>query len=279
MKIIRSLKKMSDFSKKTGRRGKTIGFVPTMGALHAGHTSLIRRAREESDIVVVSIFVNPIQFGPREDYQRYPRNLKADGRLCRREGVDVLFYPDHRRMYPDNYRTYVAVRELSDYLCGEFRPGHFQGVATVVTKLFNLVSPDIAYFGQKDAQQALIIKKMAEDLNMPVKIKVVPTVREKDGLAISSRNAYLRKDERKDAAVLYQALALARKLVREGKRDSPEIIRRMRNLILKKTKASIQYIAVVNSEDLRPVDKIKDRALVALAAYIGKTRMIDNIYV
>ncbi len=277
MKIIRSIKEMTGFSGKLRIHGKTIGFVPTMGALHDGHLSLIRRAGAENDIVVVSIFVNPIQFGPKEDYKQYPRNLKQDIRLCEKAGADVIFHPDAHDMYPSDCKTYVEVYGISDCLCGKFRPGHFKGVATVVDKLFNIVMPDTAYFGQKDAQQAIIIKKMAEDLNIPVKIKVMPIVREKGGLAMSSRNIYLNKDERKDAAVLYQALILAKNLIRQGVTESSEIIRKMKQLINDKQSARIQYISIIDPEDLRPVKKIRDKALVALSVRIGKTRLIDNI--
>jgi pantoate--beta-alanine ligase len=270
---------MSGFSRKVHLKRKTIGFVPTMGALHDGHLSLIRKARQENAKVVVSIFVNPIQFGPQEDYKRYPRNLKRDALLCQKEGTDVIFYPDIRQMYPHNYKTYVTVQDLSRALCGKFRPGHFQGVATVVAKLFNIVSPDSAYFGQKDAQQAIIIQKMVRDLNMPIKIKVMPTVREKNGLAMSSRNTYLKENERRDASGLYQALNLARNLIKHGKRDSLEIIRKMKRLINSQKSASVQYISIVDLKDLKAVTKIKGKVLIALAVFIGKTRLIDNIVV
>ena len=279
MKIIRSIKEMTGFSQKLRIKGKTIGFVPTLGALHQGHLSLIRQAAAENDIVVVSIFVNPIQFGPKENYRRYPRNLRLDARLCRREGADVIFFPDAQQMYTGNYKTYVIVQDLSDVLCGKFRTGHFKGVATVVTKLFNIVRPDMAYFGGKDAQQAIIIKKVVEDLNIPVRIKVMPTVREEDGLAMSSRNAYLNKEERRDAAVLYQALILAKNLIKQGSVDSSGIIRKMRRLINKKKSACIQYISVVKHKDLQPMDKIRGKVLVALAVWVGKTRLIDNIVI
>ncbi len=279
MKIIRGIKNMADFSRSARIEGKTIGFVPTMGALHEGHLSLIRQARKENDIVVVSVFVNPIQFGPKEDYARYPRNLKRDAELSKKAGADIIFYPDARDMYPFNHKTYVEVNDLSDYLCGKFRPGHFKGVATVVTKLFNIVSPSISYFGQKDAQQAVIIKKMAEDLNIPVRIKIMPTLREKDGLAMSSRNKYLDKKERADAVVLYQALRMARELINRGATDSLSIIKKMRQLISSKKSAKIQYISIVNPLDLSPVNRIKEKVLVALSVYIGKTRLIDNITV
>lgn len=270
---------MQEASKKARRNNQTIGFVATMGALHLGHLGLIRRARRENDIVAVSIFVNPAQFSPQEDFKKYPRNFKRDVRMCKSEGVDIIFYPLAKEIYPDNYRTYVMVEELSDSLCGKFRPGHFKGVATVVTKLFNIVQPDIAYFGQKDAQQAIIIKKMVEDLNLPLKIKVMPTLREKDGLALSSRNAYLKPSERRDAIVLYRALNLAKDLVKQGKKNSSQIIRKMRQLIEQKKSAKVQYISIVDLKNLKLVDKVKVKALIALAVWFGKTRLIDNTIV
>ena len=279
VRVIRNIKSMFEYSTKNRLEGETIGFVPTMGALHAGHVSLIRRASKDNDLIVVSIFVNPAQFGPREDFKKYPRNLRQDARLCKKAGVDVIFYPDIKEMYPADFKTYITVEHLSDVLCGQFRPGHFKGVATVVVKLFNIVSPNIAYFGQKDAQQAVIIKRMVEDLDIPVKIRVMPTVREKDGLAMSSRNAYLSKDERKQSLVLYQALRLAKELVKQGKRDPRAIIQKMRRLISKKRSAKIQYIAIVDLKDLKPVDKIKDKVLITQAVWLGKTRLIDNIII
>jgi pantoate--beta-alanine ligase len=279
MKIIRSKRAMSVYSSKLHAKCKTIGFVPTMGALHKGHLSLIRKARKENDIIVVSIFVNPIQFAPKEDYSRYPRNLSLDAGLCRKEGVGVIFYPNAKDMYFENHKTYASVEDLGDSLCGSFRPGHFKGVATVVAKLFNIVSPDKAYFGQKDAQQAIIIKKMAEDLDFSVKIKVMPTIRENDGLAMSSRNIYLTKHERLDAAVLYQALILAKELVKKGNISPRDIIERMRHLIHTRKSARIQYISIVDAFNLNPLNQIKGRVLIALGVWIGKTRLIDNIRV
>jgi len=261
------------------RRKKTIGFVPTMGALHTGHLSLIKQACKENDIVIVSIFVNPAQFGSGEDFRRYPRNLKVDALLCRNEGVDFIFYPDAADVYPKGYKTYVIVEQLSDVLCGKFRPGHFKGVATIVTKLFNIVQPDIAYFGQKDAQQAVIIQQMVKDLNMSLKIKVLPIIREPDGLAMSSRNAYLSEQERKDAAVLHQALRKAQDLIKRGTTNPSKIILAMRRIIRRKESARIQYIEIVDPDELKPVKKIKDRVLIALAVYVGKTRLIDNLII
>ena len=258
-------------------RNKNIGFVPTMGALHEGHLSLIRQARKDNDIIAVSIFVNPKQFGQREDLKKYPRPFKKDLALCRREKVDFVFLPKKEDIYPQGFSTYVDVEGSSDCLCGKSRPGHFRGVTTVVTKLLNIAQPDILYLGQKDAQQAAIIRRMVLDLNIPVKIKVMPTVREKDGLALSSRNMYLSKNEKKDALVLSQALNLAKILIANGAQDTQRIITRMRGLIRKRKSAKIDYIEIVDSGSLKPVKKITGNCLVALAVYIGKTRLIDNL--
>jgi len=277
MRIIRSLKEMIGFSKNKRLKAKTIGFVPTMGALHQGHLSLIRRARQENDIVVVSIFVNPTQFGPREDFKKYPRNLKQDSSLCRKDGVDIIFYPDRKAMYPADYRTFVSVEGLGDVLCGGTRPGHFKGVATAVTKLFNIVNPDIAYFGQKDAQQAIIIQRMVNDLNMPFKIKVMRTIREKDGLAASSRNIYLNEKERKTATALYEALKKARDLISKGSQNAQGIIRQIKSIIKERGIARIDYISIVDLDNLEPIKKINSNCLIALAAWVGGTRLIDNI--
>ena len=281
MKIIREIEKLKKEAKQIRLNGLTIGLVPTMGALHEGHLSLIRAARKENDFVVVSIFVNPAQFGPKEDFRKYPRTLKRDAKLCRQECADIIFYPDRKQMYPQNYKTFVSVKDLSQQLCGKSRPGHFTGVTTIVTKLFNIVSPDIAYFGQKDAQQSIIIKRLVSDLNMPVKIKVLPTVRQKDGLALSSRNIYLNEKERKDALVLYRALNLAKDLIKSGVRESDVIIRSMSGLIKKKKTVKIDYVAIVDTENLNPVKKLSDAdtCLIDVAAWVGKTRLIDNIWV
>ncbi len=277
MKIIRNIKDMHRTVRDLRQQEKSIGFVPTMGALHAGHLSLIKQARKENDIVVVSIFVNPTQFGRNEDLKRYPRNLKADALLCKKEGVDIIFYPDASRIYPKGYKTYVLVRNLSDVLCGKFRPGHFKGVATIITKLFNIVQPDTAYFGQKDAQQAIIIQQMTRDLGMPVKTRVMPIIREPDGLAMSSRNRYLTAKQRKDAVVLSEAIRAAKTMVKQGMINPERIIRAMRKIIQKKESCRIQYIEIVDLNELKPVKKIQGKVLVALAAWIGKTRLIDNI--
>ena len=279
MKIIRSINQMQEFALRAAASQKTIGFVPTMGALHQGHLSLIRQARKDNDLTVVSIFVNPAQFGPREDFKKYPRVFKRDAAFCKKEGVDVIFYPQAKAMYPDNYQAYVNVEDLSSPLCGKPRLGHFRGVATVVSKLFNIVRPNSAYFGQKDAQQSVIVKRLASDLNFPVKIKVMPIVREVDGLAMSSRNRYLNQKERRDALVLYKALRLAQHLIKSGLKDSSRIILRMRQLISKKRRAKIDYTAIVDAQTLEPIKKIKAGCLIALAVYIGKTRLIDNIVI
>jgi len=250
--------------------------VPTMGALHAGHFSLISQARKENDIVVVSIFVNPIQFGPKGDYKRYPRCLNKDIEFCRKLGVDFVFLPDKDDMYPKGYSTFINVEVLSGLLCGAIRPGHFRGVTTVVAKLLNIIQPDRLYLGQKDAQQAIIISRMIKDLNFPVKVRVLSTVRQKDGLALSSRYAYLSKKERDSAVVLFKALQLAETLISSGQRNSSRIISRMQELIKKNKQARIDYIAIVDAESLKKIDKVKPGCLIALAVYIGKTRLIDN---
>lgn len=279
MRIIRDIKKMQQIAGGWRRNGQRIGFVPTMGALHDGHLSLVRRARRDNEKVVVSIFVNPTQFAAGEDFKRYPRDLSGDVASCRKEGVDVVFYPQTRQMYPPDYKTYVEVRDLSNVLCGKFRPGHFRGVATVITKLFNIVQPDSAYFGQKDAQQAVIIRHMSRDLNMPLSIEVIPTMRDKDGLAMSSRNSYLSPQERSNATVLNQALKLAERLVRFGRRDTRGIIAELEDFIRRMPGIKIQYLRIVDPDTLTPLSKIKTRALVVLAVHSGKTRLIDNTIV
>jgi len=277
MKIIKGIEAMQRISQRSKQQKKTIGFVPTMGALHIGHLSLIRRARRENDLCVVSIFVNPLQFGPKEDFKKYPRNMKHDALLCRREGVDAVFSPQIKGMYPQGESISVEIRELGTALCGKSRPGHFNGVATVVTKLFNIVDPDIAYFGEKDAQQALIIKRVVEDLNIPVKIRVMPTIREKDGLAVSSRNAYLRDKERENAAILYKSLRSARDAARKGERSSEKIIQRMKKMILQKKGVRIDYISIVDRQSLEPAKSVSKNTMAALAVWVGGTRLIDNI--
>lgn len=278
MKIVREVDKMQVYSRVMKKEGKMIGFVPTMGYLHEGHESLLNTARKQSDIVITSIFVNPVQFGPGEDYQKYPRDIARDEEIARSANVDVIFYPSKEDMYPEGYSTYVDVKNLTKHLCGVSRPQHFTGVATIVTKLFNIVKPDIAYFGQKDAQQAIIIKKVVSDLNLDVMIKVLPIVREEDGLAVSSRNVYLNKKEREDAAILYQSLKRAAEMFTDGERESRKIIKGMEDLIKERDTAKIDYAKIVNTQSLKDVNRIKEKALVALAVFIGKTRLIDNIF-
>ncbi len=264
---------------QTRAKGQKVGFVPTMGFLHEGHASLLRQSRKDNEITVLSIFVNPMQFGPKEDLKNYPRDIKKDEKLAKKENVDIIFYPSVDEIYPTGYLTHVEVADLSGRLCGESRPGHFKGVATVVLKLLNIVAPDVMYLGQKDAQQALIIRKMVEDLNVPVKIRIMPTVREKDGLAMSSRNSYLSEDERRQAAVLYEALTQARQKVRAGERSAVQLIANIRLMIEKQTSGVIDYIQCVNTNDLLPVSKISGEVLIALAVRYGRARLIDNVIV
>lgn len=259
------------------RKGKKISFVPTMGALHKGHLSLLKRAKKLGDFVVASIFVNPAQFGPKEDYKKYPRDFKKDKELLQKAGCDLVFAPRVKDIYPEGYLTYVDVDELSEKLEGAYRSGHFRGVCTIVAKLFNIVQPDFAIFGQKDAQQAMVIKKMTEDLNFPVRIIVSPTVREKDGLACSSRNSYLNPEERTQAKVLYQALKLGEKLIKAGEKSPKKIVNKMRELINKEKLARIDYIALTDTERLESVKIIKGEILLSLAVKFGKTRLIDNL--
>ncbi len=278
MRVVKKVNEMVRISQKARRVGKVIGFVPTMGYLHKGHLSLVRIARKRSDLCVVSIFVNPLQFGPKEDFKEYPREIEKDKRLLSREGVDILFYPKEKEMYPEDFATYVNVEGITEGLCGRSRPGHFRGVTTVVTKLFNIIMPDFAVFGQKDAQQAFVIRRMVRDLNIPVKIIVAPTIREKDGLAMSSRNVYLSEKERKEATVLYQALMTAREMIKRGVRRAKVIIEEMRRLI-NETSGKIDYIAIVRTKDLREVERIEGEVLIALAVYFSKARLIDNIII
>ncbi len=279
MRIIRSISEMQKISGALRRQGKTIGFVPTMGALHEGHLSLIRRSRKDNLITMVSIFVNPLQFGPQEDFKSYPRPIKRDIQICQKEKVNFIFYPRAREMYPDGFLTTVEVAQLGNTLCGAFRPGHFRGVTTIVLKLFNIVGPDIVYFGQKDAQQAIIIGRLAKDLNLDLKIKLMATVREKDGLALSSRNIYLSPEQRLDSRVLSQSLGLARDLVKKGERDPRKIISRIKSRIDSRKCARFEYAAIVDIDHLKPVARIRDKCLVALAARFGSTRLIDNVVI
>jgi len=268
---------MREHSSRLKRQRKRIGFVPTMGYLHDGHLSLVKRSIKETDKTIVSIFVNPTQFGPREDLAKYPRDIKRDEGLLNSMGVDALFYPTVNQMYPRPYSTYVNVEDISYGLCGKFRPGHFRGVSTIVAKLFNIVKPDVAYFGQKDAQQAAVIKKMVQDLNMDLQIKALPTIRERDGLVQSSRNTYLGPQEREDALVLHDSLLLAKRMIKKGEKSSKKIVNAMRNRIKTKRSTRIEYIEIVDSKTLKPIKGIKGELLIALAVYVGRTRLIDNI--
>jgi len=253
-----------------------VGFVPTMGYLHEGHLALVRRARAESPSVVVSIFVNPTQFGPQEDFDEYPRDPQHDLALLEKERVDIVFMPSAAEMYPPQFSSWVEVGKVTERLEGASRPGHFKGVTTVVAKLFNIVQPTRAYFGQKDAQQLVVIKKMVADLNMNLEIVTVPTVRESDGLVMSSRNTYLNPEERKAAVVLYQALTLAQKLWSQGEKDTDKLRRQMIDLIQSEPLATIDYVSIADAETLDELDTVTPPALVSLAVKIGKTRLIDN---
>ncbi len=277
MRIVRSPKIMQRICGGLKKEGKIIGFVPTMGYLHRGHLSLIRIAKKKSDVLVVSIFVNPTQFGPKEDFNRYPRNFKRDRALLEQEGCDFVFAPRIKDMYPEAYSTYVNTERITDKLEGATRPGHFQGVTTVVAKLFNIVQPDLAVFGQKDAQQAVGIEKMVDDLNYGIKMIIAPTVREKDGLATSSRNVYLSKKERKQARVLYQALRAGREMIKKGEKRTSKIISEMRRVINTQPLADIDYVAITDGSSLEPLNRLKGEILISLAARFGKTRLIDNI--
>jgi pantoate--beta-alanine ligase len=261
------------------RNGLSIGFVPTMGYLHEGHISLVKEAKKRNDIVVVSIFVNPTQFGPREDLKKYPRDMKRDLKLLSRYKVNAIFAPSVKDMYPDGYRTNVEVKGLSGKLCGASRPGHFKGVTTVVAKLFNIVKPDVAYFGEKDYQQQVVIRKMVKDLNMGVRIISMPTIREKDGLAMSSRNTYLSKEERAKALVINRALKFAKILVNSGIRSSAKIKAAMTKLMRTAKGLKIDHISICDTETLDERSSIKGKTLIAVAVYVGKTRFIDNIVV
>lgn len=279
MDIIRDIPALKEKIKNTKETGKTIGFVPTMGYLHQGHLSLIKAARKECDFVVVSIYVNPIQFGAGEDFEEYPRDLTRDAQLSQEVGVDLIFAPSDRAMYPGGYATFVEVKRLTEGLCGKNRPGHFKGVTTVVTKLFNLVEPHKSYFGQKDAQQALVLKKMVEDLNMNMELKIMPTLREPDGLAMSSRNSYLSPEEREAGQALFKSLSRAEKMIFQGIRESKEIIFHMREILQKEDLLDIEYIEIVDTKNLERIGKLQGEVLIALAARVGKTRLIDNIMV
>ncbi len=279
MKIIKTIPEMKAAISGHKSAGRTIGLVPTMGFLHEGHLSLVRAARKKADVTVVSIFVNPAQFGPREDLKTYPRDLNRDSVMLEKEGVDYVFHPEAGEMYPHGYKTYVEVRDLQEKLCGRSRPEHFRGVCTVVLKLFQIVGPDIAFFGQKDAQQAIILRKMVRDLSLDVRVEVMPIVREADGLAMSSRNTYLSPEERAAALVLAKSLEAAKRQIDHGERRAEVILDGMRAMIGQEPLARIDYIEAVDMEDLDPAKEIVKGTLIALAVFIGPTRLIDNIII
>ncbi len=279
MRVIRQAREMSVTAQHVRRAGNTIGFVPTMGALHDGHLSLIRAAHRQTKVVVVSIFVNPLQFGPEEDVERYPRDPKRDLNLAKAAGCDIVFAPDASQMYPADFRTSVQVEELGERFEGAARPGHFRGVATVVAKLFHLVQPTVAYVGQKDFQQAVLIRRMVKDLSTPVAVRMLPTVREPDGLAMSSRNALLSPQERRDAPVLHRALVAAKAQIRAGERDPERLLDEMRRLIGREAQARVDYLAVVNANTLEPLERLRGHIAVLGAIRLGATRLIDNLLV
>lgn len=277
MKVLRTIDETRMSSRAVRTRGSHLGLVPTMGALHEGHLSLVRAAKAKSDVVAASIFVNPTQFGPNEDFTRYPRDLDRDLALLECEGVDVVFVPSVEEMYPQQSVTWVTIEGLSDRLCGKSRPGHFRGVATVVAKLFNIVEPELAFFGQKDAAQVAVIRRMVRDLNMPVQIEVGAIVREPDGLAMSSRNAYLSPEQRKNALILFRALTRAQKMFEGGERNPAPLIAAARQELATKPAVRLDYFEIVDPDELTPLATINRPALVAVAAFVGNTRLIDNI--
>lgn len=278
MQVTTTVEETRKLVKNWKKEGKTVGLVPTMGFLHEGHASLIRRCREENDIVVVSDFVNPTQFGPTEDLEAYPRDFKRDSELCESLGTDLIFHPEPKDMYHDPH-AYVSIDTLSDTLCGKTRPIHFKGVCTVVSKLFNIVAPDRAYFGQKDAQQLAIIRKMVQDLNFDIQIVGCPIIREEDGLAKSSRNTYLSAEERKAALILSKTIFMGQKMVEEGEKDAVKLVEAMKKNIETEQLAKIDYVKAVDGLTMQQVTELKSPALVAMAVYIGKTRLIDNFMI
>ena len=279
MEVAETIESMRSLIKAARGSGKQIGLVPTMGALHIGHISLIEAAMKKCDYVVVSIFVNPTQFVPGEDFEKYPRPFEADLAICKKAGVDAVFAPTPEQMYPEENLSWVNVKKITEPLCGQFRPGHFQGVTTVCSKLFNIVAPEVAFFGQKDAQQAIVISRMVADLNMPLEIVVCPTVRESNGLAVSSRNKYLTAQQKKDAANIYNALQKCREMIDTGVKDTSEIIIEMRKILQKVPSIEIEYISIVDAKTLGNIDRIEGKILAAAAVRIGPARLIDNILV
>jgi pantoate--beta-alanine ligase len=279
VETIRTIAWMKEAARQARAESRIIGFVPTMGALHAGHTALVQRARQECAPVVASIFVNPKQFGPNEDFTKYPRTLEPDSEKFSAAGVDTLFLPEASEIYPTGFRTYVTVEGLSDRLEGRSRPGHFRGVATVVMKLLEIVQPNFAYFGRKDAQQGRIISQMARDLNLDTEIVVCPIVREPDGLALSSRNAYLNAEERRAATVLHRALEAAKAELAAGARDSLQLQSTIRRVLEAEPLAAVDYVQIVDADAFEPVTRIARPCYALLAVFVGKTRLIDNLYI
>jgi pantoate--beta-alanine ligase len=277
MKICKSIEAMQSASRAARLGGLRLGFVPTMGALHDGHLSLVRAAKAACDAVAVSIFVNPLQFGPSEDLAKYPRSFERDCGLLEKESVDLVFAPPIEEMYPKQAVTFVTVEGLSEKLCGRSRPGHFRGVTTVVAKLFNIIKPDTAFFGQKDAAQAAIIRRMVHDLNFPVEIVVCPIVRDADGLAMSSRNAYLSADQRKSALALYRSLVEVEQRAKQGERTAAKLIEIGLHVLAQESGVRADYLEIVDPDTLEPVEEIESSTLVAVAGFVGTTRLIDNI--
>ncbi len=277
MKVIRTIKEMKEFSCRARRAGKTIAFVPTMGYFHDGHLSLMRGGRKQGDLLVVSLFVNPTQFGPNEDFKNYPRDFERDCEMAEGAGVDVLFAPEAMEMYPPDHQTVVRVEKVTQNLCGKSRPTHFQGVATVVMMLFEIVMPHMAIFGEKDYQQLVTIQQMAKDLHMSVEVVGMPTVREADGLAMSSRNTYLLPEERKAALSLHRSLQKAKELLQKGERNADRILNEVRGILRSEPLVRIDYTQICDAYTLKDIDRIEGDVVVALAAYLGKTRLIDNL--
>jgi pantoate--beta-alanine ligase len=279
MEVATTIESVRESVKKARSGGRKIGLVPTMGALHIGHISLIKTAAKDCDFVVVSIFVNPTQFVPGEDFKKYPRPVDEDLKVCDEYNVDLVFLPEQNQMYPGHNLTRVEVEKLTEPLCGRFRPGHFRGVTTVCNKLFNIVLPDVAYFGQKDAQQAIVIKRMVTDLNIPLDIVICPTIREPSGLAVSSRNNYLTEQQREDAAVIYKSLQKCQQLIESGTISVKNLTSEIEQVLTKVPSIEIQYINILDAENLEEIEKVSGKVLVAIAADVGPARLIDNIIV
>ncbi len=279
MRVIETVADLKAVIRMQKKTGKSIGLVPTMGYLHEGHISLVKTSIHDNDFTIISVFVNPTQFGPNEDYSNYPRSIEKDSRMAAAAGADIIFAPSAKEMYPEGYSTFVNVEGITEIMCGKSRPGHFRGVATVVLKLLNIVEPDNAYFGQKDAQQVAVIKRMTKDLNMNSKIIVCPIVREQDGLALSSRNLYLNSEERKAALVLSKSLFEVENQIKNGERSKEKIIETIKRSISEEKLANIDYVTIVDADTLNEISRIDRKVLIALAVKIGGTRLIDNVIV